>query len=1052
MPQAALAAAVWVGSSVAFAATAAGASMAFAAAAGYATIGATLAAEVYAVSKATQALTPKIKGPETTLQWQANPRAGIPYGIGRCALSGSIVFNQAAGDTNKFLNFATVYSGAGPIDGFEAFQAAGVTVPFTADGGEGASGYYLNRMWLKTQLGQANEPYLHWTATGSKDTPANHGGMPAEWTAAHKLSGYAASLWALEYDTKRYASGVPVPRMIGRWVKTYDPRQDSTYPGGAGDHRWNDETTWTWSRCPYRHAVTWIIGRRSGGVLTHGLGADIGEIDLPAFVHGANVSDANEWYVDGAVDSLDDDYEVLKGILQAGAGLPILGGSKISCMVNAPAVSLATITEADIVGAMTIPGQVSAAERINTVWPSYTEEALDWQVVTPDAPVQVAEYVALDGEERSIELGMPLIGSATQVGQISRYAIEDARELTGIVLTLFPRWKWLPPGACITVNSPEAGLVGQKVRLQKRTRDQATKLPTYICRTETDGKHAYALGQTNTPPDTPALSGVDANVVPLPGAGSWEIVGGVTANESGSLPAIVIQGESDLYAAVSIVVDYREVIGGGTSYGPWQSQTFPASATRLIVTGVKPGAVYQVRVRYITAGGTENPDINLDLGTVNTGQVIAFKVGQFTAGQIAAYNALTDQALADARDAQLRIQAAIALAERRDIDLVKDLSPPSGRPVGATIDDQVRIVETANETIAEHYIEMTAGFGASAAALAIEALTRSTADTALADYQIALAAVVGSNYSSLTSSLTTLTTSQAATALALTNLTTSFNANVASVSASLGTLTTNQSATAAALTTLTTNFNANVASVSSQLTSITSINSAQSSDISTLSATSGSHTASIVSTAVALANLNGQVYSAYGVKLNTGGHVIGFQGINNGVSGGWIFSGDYFGIATAGATKYPFFVSGSTVYLTDTVINGNLLVTGTVDAPQLASRAATSTARSNASSAIGGSGGFQTIVSHYVELAKAGTVDADCVVAQHFPSGNHNWEFQLYIDGELQFRCYGADGQDSVSLSGSKECDAGYHLVEVIWSSHSSVNVDYRMLKSMGSW
>ncbi|MDR7230640.1 hypothetical protein J2X45_001731 [Caulobacter sp. BE264] len=626
MPQAALAAAVWVGSQVAFAAAAVGASTVVAAATGYATIGATLAAEVYAVSKATQALTPKIKGPETVLQWQADPRAGIPYGIGRSAIAGSIVFNQAAGDTNKFLNFATVYSGAGPIDGFEAFQANGVTVPFTADGGEGASGYYLNRMWLKTQLGQANEPYLHWTATGSKDTPANHGGMPSEWTSAHKLSGLAASLWALEYDPKKYASGVPSPRMIGRWVKTYDPRQDSTYPGGSGAHRWNDESTWTWSRCPYRNAITWIIGRRSGGVLTHGLGADISEIDVPAFVQGANVSDANSWYVDGAVDSLDDDYEVLKAMLQAGAGVPILGGSKISCMVNAPAVSLATITEADIVGTMTVPGQVSAAERINTVWPSYTEEALDWQVVTPDAPVQVAEYVAVDGEERSIELGMPLITSATQVGQICRYAIEDARELTGIVLTLFPRWKWLPPGACVTVNSPEAGLNGQKVRIQKRTRDLSTKLPTYICRTETDGKHAYALGQTNTPPADPALTGVDPTVVPLPGDGAWQIVDGVVANDDGSLPAIVIRGAADYYNAVTIVVDFREIlgpVGGPNTFGEWQSQSFPATATELVVTGVKPGSRYQVRVRYITAAGTENPDTGTDLGNVTTGPIVS---------------------------------------------------------------------------------------------------------------------------------------------------------------------------------------------------------------------------------------------------------------------------------------------------------------------------------------------------------------------------------------------------------------------------------------------
>lgn len=1019
MPQAALAAAVWVGSQVAFAAAAVGASTVVAAAAGYATLGATLAAEVYAVSKATQALTPKIKGAETVLQWQADPRAGIPYGIGRSAIAGNIVFNQAAGDTNKFLNFATVYSGAGPIDGFEAFQANGVTVPFTADGGEGASGYYLNRMWLKTQLGQANEPYLHWTATGSKDTPANHGGMPSEWTPAHKLSGYAASLWALEYDPKKYASGVPTPRMIGRWVKTYDPRQDSTYPGGSGPHRWNDESTWTWSRCPYRHSITWIIGRRANGVLTHGLGADISEIDVPAFVHGANVSDANSWCVDGAVDSLDDDYEVLKAMLQAGGGVPILGGSKISCMVNAPAVSLATITEADIVGTMTIPGQVSAAERINTVWPSYNEEALDWQVVTPDAPVQVAEYVAVDGEERSIELGMPLVSNATQVGQISRYAIEDARELTGIVLTLFPRWKWLPPGACVTVNSPEAGLNGQKVRIQKRTRDLSTKLPTYICRTETDGKHAYALGQTNTPPADPSLTGVDPTVVPLPGDGAWQIVDGVVANDDGSLPAIVIRGAADLYDAVTIVVDFREILGP-SSFGPWQSQSFPATATDLVVTGVKPGVRYQVRVRYITAGGVENPDTGTDLGDVLTGEMIAKRIGDFTKEQLKVWTELTDLANANARDALIRIAAAVAQASKWDQDLLGQILPESGRPIGATLDDQVRIVEDNTQTIIEHHIEQVAGFANAAAALAIEALTRAAQDEALSLFQIDLAAVVNSNYATVTSQIATLTT--------------------------------NQSSTANSLLLLTASFNANVTTVSNQLTALSNETYSQGISISSLTSTSNGLVSSVSIMSTTLSTLSGQVGAAFGLRLAAGNKVIGFKGINNGIEGGFLFDVDYFGISTGLGTVYPFFVSGSTVYMTNVVISGSLIVLGTVDAPQLAARAATSTSRSSASWTLTGSGGQQTILSHYVYLAKAGTVDSDSVIAQHFPSGDRNWRFELWIDGEMQFPCFGANGQDSVALSGSKDCAAGYRLVEVYWTAPSAVNIDYRVLKSMGSW
>lgn len=675
MPQAALAVAAWVGSVAFSAASAVGLGVAAAATVANVAVIAAAGSAVYGVVKAAEALTPKIKSAAGgSSSWQADPRAGIPYGIGRCAIGGNIVFNQSAGSSNKYLNFVTVYSGAGPIDSFEAFQCNGSTVHFLADGGEGASGYYLNRMWLRSQVGQQSEGWLRWTAVGSKDTPSNHGGMPTEWTASHKLSGYAATLWGLEYDPERYAGGVPTPRMIGKWVKVYDPRKDSTYPGGAGPHRIDDEATWEWSKNGGLHALTWNIGRRAGAVVTHGLGAEPDEIDIPAYVYAANVADANNWTANGVVTSTDDKWEVLKALLQTCAALPILGGSMISCMVNAPAVSLATITADDIVGAATVPAQVASTDRINTVWPSYMEEALDWQVVTPDAPVQVAQYVALDREERSIELGMPLVGQATQAGQLSRYAIEDARELNGIILQVLPKWMWIPPGVCVTVSAPETGLNGQKVRILKRTRDPATKTVTWTVRTETDGKHPFALGQTNLPPATPALTAYDASIVPLPGAAAFTVTGGVIVGDAGRKPAIIVKGEADLYEAASIVVGYRKVNADG-SLGDWMSQSFSAKETTLVVDqGVEALATYEVRIRYATASGVENSNTGRALGTVTTGALVATDVVQIggrptnavlsdlqAAVDISAFEHLTGQAFRTQTNATVG-------AQRTDLD------------------------------------------------------------------------------------------------------------------------------------------------------------------------------------------------------------------------------------------------------------------------------------------------------------------------------------------------------------------------------------------------
>jgi hypothetical protein len=497
-------------------------------------------------------------------------------------------------------------------------------------------------MWLKSQLGGAHEPYLHWTATGSKDTPANHGGMPSEWTSAHRLSGYAADLWALELDQTRFAGGVPGRKRVGWWVKVYDPRKDDTYPGGVGPHRYADPsdkaaylaaaTTWEWSANPALHGLMWGLGRWTGDpdypdqplVKTHGLGAPLATIEAASFVEAANVADANGWTLGGVVKSTDDKWEVLKAFLEAGAAEPIILGHKLACMVNAPKVSLATLTKADAVGDVSVAAAVPIEDRLNTIWPSYTEEAQNWTVVPFDTPVQVAAYLGPDKGERSAPMSLPLVQNPVQMAQLARYRIEDSRELTPIVIPAKPWTMWLRPGDCFTADEPEWGLVNRKLRIMQRKRDPATMKITFVCRTETDAKHGFALGQTATAPDTPALEGVDASIVPPPGGDAWSVVGGVVAGPSGSLPAIVIAGELDLYEAVSIVVDYRQVLDTDpVTYGDWKSASFPASSRTLVVGGVEAGATYQVRVRYITATGVENPDNNTDLGTVVVGGVNA---------------------------------------------------------------------------------------------------------------------------------------------------------------------------------------------------------------------------------------------------------------------------------------------------------------------------------------------------------------------------------------------------------------------------------------------
>src|SRR5579864_2900150 len=286
------------------------------------------------------------------VDFQADPNAGIPLMLGRSATAGKVIYANTSGQANK--NIALYYLMAltgGPLGAFESLIASDFPVTIGTGGLATAPPQFAGAMYLVLTGGLKPDPAAIWPA-----------GVPAawmpEWTNAHKLSGVACAWWTLIYNTKAYPAGMPKPLFVIRGPPVYDPRADSTFPGGSGPQRWNDPTTWSLAGNgnPFLQGLTWAIGRYDNTHLSFGIGAPIEAIDVPAFVEGANVCDANSWFVGGEVLSSDKKWDVLTTILQAGGGEPIKMGGLISCFVRTPKVSLATLVGADAVDTVSITG------------------------------------------------------------------------------------------------------------------------------------------------------------------------------------------------------------------------------------------------------------------------------------------------------------------------------------------------------------------------------------------------------------------------------------------------------------------------------------------------------------------------------------------------------------------------------------------------------------------------------------------------------------------------------------------------------------------------
>lgn len=572
-------------------------------AATWATIGtvASLTATGLAVVSAI-AFKPSFQTEGNPTQFVTNPQSAIPYCIGRTRQSGIRIhadtWKAAWSDEGKndALGFAILLSGGGQIDAIEQFTADGVPVTFDTNGLANSS-EYAEWMAQKVHLGGPQTSALAWLFGGT--------GFPG-WTSAHKLSGITHAIWGLRFDFegKKYGAGVPEPAWIGRWVKVYDPRLDSTYPGGSGACRPLQEGTYVWSRNPALHALTWALGRWQNGKKTFGIGAPFDMIRVADFVEAANVADANDWHCGGVEYSTESKWTVLKRMLQAGGAVPTMTGAMIGCRVYTPRVSVTTISGDDLLDGLSLSATKPQRDRFNTVIPRYRSEAHEWEVIS-GTPVSASAYVAADGRVRQREYDLPLVQHEVgqtgvdgnrQAGQLAAYEIVESREAGPISFTTGPKYLGLKAGDCVNINAPSEGFANTKVMIIDPPKfDPATGKISFLGQSETDLKHAYALGQITEPPPPFSLTPPDL-VPPTPITDQWSVTALLNAD---GIPILRVTGGTGNGAFWNgVVIQYKKTTDvEWTEYGVYRDTT--ALTVEILVEG---DTQYQVRIAYLGTG------------------------------------------------------------------------------------------------------------------------------------------------------------------------------------------------------------------------------------------------------------------------------------------------------------------------------------------------------------------------------------------------------------------------------------------------------------------
>lgn len=463
---------------------------------------------------------PGIQGTATSILIGANVPS--PYMMGKSYSGGRAAHKTGYGPTvdkirNPYLAMAVIYSVGGPIAGYDQYLAD--FSPLMFDGNE-ATGYFDGYLYREISTG----PALQATALAGP-----HGAIPG-WGTDAKLSGKAHALWSAKWDAKngKYNAGLPQLGVIARGVLTWDPRADSTYPGGSGAQRWASPTdraafdaakdTWVYTARPGLHGLRYALGTwerdmtnpTSDYVLTFGIGLPLDQIVVEDFVELENICDLNEWEVAGTIEEPGDKWANMKRILEAGGAEPCWKGGRLGVKVTAPRIALDTITRSDLAGGIRAQGCSAWRERINTVIPQYTSPDHKWQL-QPIDKITVEAFLAEDGEEKPQEQPFQLVKHPVQASQLATYKLYDSREFGPIDIPILPRLRHYRGGDRLNLEQAivdELGIPHGEVIVLQRSFDPGSMTGTLTVMGDTAAKHTAALASTGIAP--PAI------IIPTP--------------------------------------------------------------------------------------------------------------------------------------------------------------------------------------------------------------------------------------------------------------------------------------------------------------------------------------------------------------------------------------------------------------------------------------------------------------------------------------------------------------------------------------------------------
>jgi hypothetical protein len=298
-------------------------------------------------------------------------------------------------------------------------------------------------------------------AVRTEGTDANYisinGG--SKWGASRRLTGCAYVHLRIKRtgnDKKQdspLVNGLPSRvTIIGDGALLYDPRKDSTVPGGSGTHRATDQSTWgVYTNAddtdnPVLQLLWWLMGWEINNKLSVGCGVPYGRIDMESFITAANICDENvtlaiggtqkRYRSSGTASDSDDRMEIINNLLASMNGTLRDNGGKltVTAMKNDLADYVLDLNEGDMIGGFDWQQTRGLTDNYNIARGRYVDPSNNSLYQMVDYP-QVG-FASPDGVERVMSLDLPYVEDGRRAQRIANQVLQR-NQYRGLFSTTF---------------------------------------------------------------------------------------------------------------------------------------------------------------------------------------------------------------------------------------------------------------------------------------------------------------------------------------------------------------------------------------------------------------------------------------------------------------------------------------------------------------------------------------------------------------------------------------------------------------------------------------